>query len=406
MNHNLYIENKGDFFSPSHLWRIVIVLLITLGAFGLRLRVALYGPVEFDEPVYMHAAIDYSIDFLDRNWPRLIGTDYNNEHPALFKLVYGAVLAKTTRPTEYFTVPKSDPIIGLPDFQSIFNLRMVSVVFGTTAVLALSLINPIAGLLLAVHTYAIKYSSVIYLEALPLLSSIICVFSFSKAITPLPQKKFFRWQVFWLLISALSLGVTVASKYLYGIAGIAAAFYALGLMLKNKRTDLLKPMLVWGLLAILTFVLLNPSLWETPIRHLQASLKFNYVYASSSVEEIKYDYPFWQPFLWLAQSVPNVSYKMPPFFVAPGNYLLAIDGMFLPLAILGLWALKRDYPIFFSWLILGFLFLIIWNTKWPQYIMMILPPYCLSAALAIRLIVNWLYGLFVKFWHQPLTAKN
>jgi hypothetical protein len=390
--------------------KLLIAVVIGLCGFIFRGYMAVNGPIEYDEPVYMRAAVNYSKDILSGNWKDLITSDYNIEHPPFYKIIYGAVLANSTQPQGYFPVPKSDRITGLKDFQSIFNLRIVSVVFGSLAVFLLSLVNPWAGVILAIHTYAVKYTSVIYLEALPLFLSILSVFSFSKflKVSALGKYKIFKRgtaisrskestlffdgitttvQVTWLIISAASLGMAVASKYMYAVAGLAIGGYVLILAIKKKSYKPLIPFCIWSGMVILFFFMSDPVLWLDPIRHIKESIKFNINYSGGDEVE-KYNYPIWQPILWLLKSIPATAYSLPPFFVAPGNYFFAIDALFFPLALIGIPKLKKDYPVYLNWLIIGVAFLLVWKTKWPQYILIILPPYCLSAALGGRTILS------------------
>ena len=83
---------------------------------------------------------------------------------------------------------------------------MVSVIFGTLAVWLVAMVDPLAGGLLAIQTYAVKYTSQAYLEALPLFASLAALFALRRS-----MKKRDIW--FWL--SAGALGLTAAGKYSY-----------------------------------------------------------------------------------------------------------------------------------------------------------------------------------------------
>jgi len=150
----------------------LLILGIVLIAILARLNVAVNGPTEPDEKVYMRAAIFYAKDIRAGNWAGVINSTYNYEHPAFYKLVYSTI--PFFRPTDDLDLSASFQITTFPHFKfiNILGLRLVSVFFGTLAVLALSCINPLAGLMLALQTFAIKYTSVIYLEALPLFFSL------------------------------------------------------------------------------------------------------------------------------------------------------------------------------------------------------------------------------------------
>ena len=85
----------------------------------------------------------------------------------------------------------------------------------------LAIVNPLAGLFLAVHTFTIKYTSQVMLEALPAFTSLVTVFCYvrykrKKAIVTSSKRL-----DGWLISSAVFLGFTAASKYLYCVVAIA-----------------------------------------------------------------------------------------------------------------------------------------------------------------------------------------
>jgi hypothetical protein len=165
-----------------HWKRILIAVAVGLLALGLRVHMALDGPNEWDEPIYLEAAVRYAQDIRSGNWSQLINSDYNYEHPLFNKLAYGALLAlrKPAINLHGDSMPAGGFIRESPFFFRLLSLRLLSVGFGSAAVFILSLINPIAGLFLAIQTYAVKYTSVVYLEALPMLLSFLSAFAYSR----------------------------------------------------------------------------------------------------------------------------------------------------------------------------------------------------------------------------------
>ena len=110
-------------------------------------------------------------------------------------------------------------------------------------------------------------------------------------------------------------------------------------------------------------------MWSDPLGRLTQSLLYHSDYAQSAhVRE--YSFPSWQPLIWLLESVPW----------HPGVFVVALDPLIAVLAALGLGRLWRKYRVFALWLAIGFGFLLIWPTKWPQYILTITVPVCLAAA--------------------------
>jgi len=129
----------------------------------------------------------------------------------------------------------------------------MSVFWGSLAVFTLALISPWAGFFLAIDTFSVKYTSVIYLESLPLFLSALSVITSVKWMDSYQDyKKLTRSSLVWFVMSAATLGLAVASKYMYGVAGIAIVLYALFLAVKN-RPRLLWMILAWCAAAILFF---------------------------------------------------------------------------------------------------------------------------------------------------------
>jgi hypothetical protein len=378
--------------------RILLAFLISLIGLVLRVNLALNGPVEYDEPVYVDAALLYSRAFRAGNLGGALHSDYNYEHPIFYKLVYAAALG--TPPDGGISMPFDVEIIKLEGFGKLFNLRLVSVFWGSAAVFFLSLVNPLAGLMLAVHTFAVKYTSVIYLEALPLWANLFSVWCFSHYVEAIKAKQEGQKTArIWLALSAVSLGMAAASKYLYALAGLAVVIYFLFFWLpKSKRHWL--AIIAWGSVALLFFVVCDPFLWSNPGGQLLKSLGFHLNYSQKDAVVVAKNYPFWQPLVWLSLSIPQHSTALLPFFVHQTNFWIVLDSFFVPLAVTGLWRLWKDYPIYFIWLVTGVITLLLWSTKWPQYILMILVPYCLSAALGGELVYARM-----RWWGEKLYER-
>jgi hypothetical protein len=160
----------------------------------------------------------------------------------------------------------------------------------------------------------------------------------------------------------------------------------------KKPLPLLLGLAAWSFLSLGFFFLLDPILWHAPLSRLAASVQFNLNYsAGQHVQEV--GYPFWQPFKWLALSIPQQPTSPTAFFVKPGDFWLPADSLVFILSLLGLPVLFRKNRLMFIWLVVGLAFLLIWNTKWPQYILIVLAPFCLSAAYGFRTILAYLLKL-------------
>ncbi len=343
-------------FFRSRRGAIFIVVFIAL---VLRLWAAFQLPLDYDEPVYLQNAFDYAHFIRAGNAQAVIDYPGTPEHPPLTRLLYA------------LTMLPMGARFGWSD-ALVFG-RLVSVFFGTLAVWVLALVDPLAGGLFAIQTYAVKYTSQAYLEALPLFASLAALFAlrYSKARRD-------RW--FWL--SALALGLTAAGKYSY----FPILFVILYVYFFDKRYSW-KDLLLYLGAATITFLVLDPALWHAPVERLANSILFHTQYAQGAhVQEVGYHW--YQPLIWLSQSKP---YEWHPgvFFYNPAEGPLSVDGLIFILALVGLvdqWR-KRRYVV--VWIAVSVLVLLLWPTKWPQYILVVVPAFCLSAAATLRWILSY-----------------
>jgi hypothetical protein len=241
------------------------------------------------------------------------------------------------------------------------------------------------------------------LEALPALTSLVMVLAYL-------QSKKQKAKMGWLILSAIFLGLTAASKYLYCVVGIAVLvdWYLVSSLAPparagvraNEVSEATSPpwrrllrryaprndMLLWGLLAIAIFFAANPYLWPDPVGRLKESVFYHAGYTSGAAEVQQANFPIWQPLVWLNTS-PNSWHE--------GVFLLAIDPLIALLAAFGLARLWKKERVYVLWLGIGLFFLLLWPTKWPQYIIMLTAPLSLAAAhgtmvLIVQPFQNWL----------------
>jgi hypothetical protein len=210
---------------------------------------------------------------------------------------------------------------------------------------------------------------------LPFLTSLLCVLAYARwyrlASAPGDQG---REPWIWLLVSAALLGMTAASKYVYSIVGVPILLHFLIEILRGKLARTWIPALtVWALASITMFVAFDPYLWPHPIARLSKSILFHEQFQDSRLV-LQYHYPWWQPVRWL--SAFSAYYDLGP----PSAFPINVDTLIFVLAVLGLPRLFLHRRIFFYWLVVGLAFLLAWNTKWPQYTLIILAPFSMSAA--------------------------
>jgi hypothetical protein len=380
---------------------VVLLAIVLRGCAVLRL------PVDFDEPVYFEAGQRLAGALRAGDLAALSDADSAPEHPALGKLVYAAVFLLSPPPEA-----ASDALTPL-DYPGIDLLppRATAAFLGVLHVILLAVVSPAAGLLLAIHTYAIKYTAQVYLEALPMLTATICVLAYMVAhdahakdaeerkdaktpgrkeetpsffapsrlsafAFPLPSRSWrsLREPLF-LSLSAIALGLTAAGKYIYVVAGLAVAVDALWMIVAARQWRGLWRLAAWGALALLVFVLANPNLWPDPIGRLLASLRFHAAY-SQGEHVAASGYPWYQPFIWLFVPMP-VSWH-------PFALITPLDWATAALGVLGLWPAWRAWGgrgrVVVMWWGIGLLFTLLWATKWPQYSLVMTAPMCLCAA--------------------------
>ena len=345
-------------------------MVVALLALTLRWRALLMLPADYDEPIYMQAAQQYAAAIRSANWNQLLTIRHTVEHPALGKLLYamGSVLSPRLTGGQTPAAPSVTSEQPQATLASLNIGRSISVFFGTLQVALLAFVSPLAGFLLAIHTMTIKYTSQAYLEALPAFSSLLAVLAFEHSAHPR------RLTNRWLVMSAVAIGVTAASKYTYLVAGLAIA----SCLIWRSRKRLWVASLFLGI-ALLTFFVLDVEVWADPIGRLLESALFHPAY-SQSLQVQSLGLPWWQQLYYLSHSVPW----------HPGVFLLAWDPAILALGALGLPFLARRRPVTALWLALGVLALLAWPTKWPQYTLIVTAPLCLSASALVSTALAWL----------------
>jgi ABC-type sugar transport system permease subunit len=360
-----------------------VILIVTLIALGLRLRAVDLLPIDYDEDDYLRAGQQYAAAIQEGDWGALTQLNYRPEHPPLTKLVYGAALAGLPQVDEVPERPTTaGPAHSLPE-PHLRVARTTAAVSGALEVLAVALISPLAGLFLAVHSFTIKYTSQVMLEALPSLISAVAVLAYARS------KR--RWNG-WLALSAVALGLTASSKYMYAIAGVAIVIHWLwetGREAPQNGTLVrrLQPVVIWAVLALVVFFASDPYLWPAPVERLSESVFYHGEYTQSDAVQ-RAGFPMWQPLVWLAQSVPW----------HPGVFVVSLD---ILITVLALWGLKRLWqkrPVFAVWLVVALVFLFLWPTKWPQYVLVLTVPLSLAAAEGFQATVweplaGWLHRL-------------
>jgi ABC-type sugar transport system permease subunit len=347
-----------------HIRRWLAVILVVALAWGLRARaVSLLGP-DYDEDDYLRAGQEYAKLMRASDWDGFMDTNYRPEHPPFVKILIGAsLLSAPEQPLIPDAATTAPPNATLPR-DLLRPARLLNAIFGTLTVLLLAILNPLAGLFLAAHTFTIKYVSQVMLEAFPALTSLAMVLAY------LQFRK--RGGAGWLLVSSIFLGLTAASKYLYCIA--AVAILTDWFLEARERDDLkrfYRQAALWAALAVAVFFAFNPYLWSDPLGRLRESVFYHAGYSTTAAEVQSADYPAWQVFTWLSFS---------PFWWHAGVFPFPFDLFITILALIGLKRLWNSERVYALWLGIAILFLLLWPTKWPQYVVMFTVPLSLAAA--------------------------
>src|SRR3990172_8190447 len=358
--------------APRRLIRVLSIALVTLLALALRLRAVERLPIDYDEDDYLRAGQQYAAAIQSGDLSGFTRDNYRTEHPPLIKIAYGVALSPLPQVHEIPDRPTTaEPANDLPE-PHLTVARLAGVLFATLQVLALAILNPLAGFFLALHTWTIKYTSQVMLESLPSLTSALAIVCYLKS---------GRESKRWLVLSALALGLTAASKYVYCIIGLVIAVDWLGRTFPSESprsaariVAWLRPVAIWGITSIVVFFFADPYLWPDPLHRLTDSVFYHFGYAANSPEVKRAAFPMWQPLVWLAQSVPW----------HPNVFPFGVDLYISIFALLGvrrLWAQSRVVAL---WLNVALGFLLYWTTKWPQYILILTFPLSLAAAEGLR----------------------
>jgi hypothetical protein len=354
----------------------LLILAIAAGALGLRLYSSVNTPFDNDEFTFMNNALAYAGFMRQGRWTMLAWYDQTYQHPPLFKIVYATALL-TQPPLSQIEKSQFQAKTFVGDSAQKdwwLTARSVASVVGTLAVLALALINPLAGAFAAVQSLSVHFTSIVYLEALPFLASLLSAAFYLLWLKKIRSEKVPVKDHILLALSAAALGATAASKYQYCVVGVAIVIhFAIQAFRERKLARYATWMAAWAGFAMLSFFFLDPYLWRHTAQRLEQSVFFHVGYSESS-GVTKYDYPWWQQIVWLTNSISVFFPWMKP------GLPFSIDPLISVLALIGLPRLWKRNNLYLIWLVMGLVVLFIWPTKWPQYVMIVMAPLCFSAA--------------------------
>ncbi|MRS05769.1 hypothetical protein EG832_21515, partial [bacterium] len=196
---------------------IIFAVILVVGVAGMtRWKAVTTLGIDYDEDDYLRAAQEYTAIFSSGDFVKIFDTNYRPEHPAFAKIVMGlTLLGDQEKP-----LTPDKPTSAEPNKYLARDLlrtdRVTNAVFGVITAGLLAIVNPLGGLLLGIHAWTIKYVSQVMLEAIPAFTSLISVLAYL-----MWKRKLHNRISFWIVLSAIFLGITAASKYLYCLVGIA-----------------------------------------------------------------------------------------------------------------------------------------------------------------------------------------
>lgn len=355
---NTFLHSRGG--------RLAAIAMVIALAFLTRQRAADLLPNDYDEDDYLRAAQQYQEAIRAGNWAQLTELNYRPEHPPLAKLAFGFAISHLPETDEILDRDTSAPPVDILPYPHYKVARNLAAALGVAQVAALALLNPLAGLFLAVNTYTIKYTSQIMLEALPSLASAVCALAYMRYLASRRRG--------WLLLSAMALGVTAASKYLYVLAGVAVLADWLMRIAQDKthwRREVAR-VAMWGALGVVVFFACNPYLWHDTIARLQGSLFYHAGYAES--EHVKE----------AGLTAGDVLARLFTPFIQRNVFLIALEPVVFLCALFGAARTWRAQRVMALWLAIGLAFLVVWRTKWPQYQLVVTLPLSVMAAHGAR----------------------
>jgi hypothetical protein len=352
---------------------LALLLLALLAAVWQRARAVERLPPDFDELVYLPVAYRYADMVAGGRWGEVASYRENFEHPPMVKLLFAAEVLATGAPEPEWKKVRVGRPLPEPAVPAFLLTRWLSAVTGILQVGLTGLVHPVGALLLAFDSYHAKYTSQAYLEGVPGLFALLAVLAFERSRRVASGAPF---QLGWLALSGGLLGLAAAGKYPYAmVAGLALlpflAWYGRG----RGR--------VWAALvlpAMGMFLLAHPALWPDPVGLLWESLTFHWRY-SHSEHVVRSALPWYQPLYHLTHAAPT---RWHAGLFATG----ATTWVLLPLAAIGARATWRQRPVWAAWAAVGLVFLVLWPTKWPQYLLLVLPALSVCAGMGVSTLLG------------------
>jgi hypothetical protein len=377
----------------------LIMLVVLIGA-GLRVLMATDMRVDYDEDEYLITAAVIRQEMEEGDYDDITNIEKNYEHPPLSKIVYATALEEEEVddfPTQFARFGRQP----LPE-DSLEQARLVAVALGALSILVVAVWSRLAALVLALQSLHVHFTSTAYLEAVPTLFATLAVLFYSQAFERgwpgdgQPHRP--RRRMVFLLLSAAALGIAVAGKYPYALVGVAMLLHALFI----HRRYLLRAgvwLAGWGLVSLLVFFIFNPYIWFDPVERLASQVDYHQDYADNYEAKNPEMVAGLKFISQMAIPHQHLHHLLEPHVIFP---FAILDVIFLIGVLPGSLILLRQRSVVGWWLVVGLLFLLVWDVQHIQHKMLIIIPYCIASAAGWR----WIVQRAWRYFRQPPAGRG
>src|SRR5512146_555862 len=169
---------EGRVVVTRSLVRVFGVGCVAVLALATRLLAVNVLPIDFDEDDYLRAGQQYATGLQTGNLDVFLQDNYRTEHPPLSKIVTGLAIAPLPAAAEVPDRPTTaGPAASLPEPQ-LPVARTAQAIFRALTATLLAILSPLGGFWLAIHTWSIKYTSQVMLEAVPAFFALATVMAY------------------------------------------------------------------------------------------------------------------------------------------------------------------------------------------------------------------------------------
>jgi hypothetical protein len=312
---------------------------------------------DIDETVYIPLVQLFAQRLAAGEWRAIIDEELVQEHPRAACAMY-AVAARSAGVADDYMATR---LLG----------RRVGAAFACATALLLALRSPVAGALWALHGIAIHYTAVMYLDSPMVFFATASLLAAERAFL---AEAFSRAGAGWFALSAIGAGIAVSCKYLAAPVplAIAAIFAQRAVAMQGQqRLRWLGVFVAYAGVALAAMVASDWRLWSPDLLSRIASRVLFHRTFSTTGLVVQMDLPWHQPlrYLW-----GNWFGERPAWMVLWWDRVLVLG------AIGGVWAAWRRAPLWLAAAVATLAFLLLWPTKWPQYVTLAVPPLAMLAA--------------------------